>query len=252
MSAVGESGAVGMEPSGGNPPPPSNQSDPGGGSPPAPASVFITRTTLVRAALAVVAAGGLVGLGFFLGGSNTAPAAATAQSSSPPAAAAAPASQSHTSATVTTASTSATVASTSSGLDPCVIGTWKGVTQIIPAVVGEPAEFTGPGPQQVTLKQDSTGSTTYGSGVTFGATVNSQAWTEVVTGGATYSYQTGDGQLLFSNAQGSGTPTLYVDGVKNVSAPLTAATSVKYICSGNSLKLCSLTGTGSTELTRTG
>jgi hypothetical protein len=54
-----------------------------------------------------------------------------------------------------------------------------------------------------------------------------------------------------SNEQESGTQTLYVNGIKDVSAPLTAATSVKYVCSGNSLKLYSQTGTGSTELTRT-
>ena len=55
---------------------------------------------------------------------------------------------------------------------------------------------------------------------------------------------------MFSNVQGSGTQTLYVNGFRNVSGPLTGATSVKYVCSGNSLNLYSPIGTGSTQLTR--
>jgi hypothetical protein len=168
--------------------------------------------------------------------------------------------QSPTASTPPASATAATRAATTSaaaspgpasGIDPCVVGTWKGVSQIVPVVAGEPAQLTGPGPQHAVLRQDGTGSISYGSGVSFRATVMGQSLTEVVAGGGTFDYQTSGGLLLFSNAHGSGTQTLYVDGVKNVSTAATGSTSVRYVCSGNSLKLYSLTGTGSTELTRT-
>jgi len=57
--------------------------------------------------------------------------------------------------------------------------------------------------------------------------------------------------LLFSDAHGSGTQTLYVNGIKNVTAPLTALTTDQYTCSGNTLRAFAATGTGSTEFTRT-
>jgi hypothetical protein len=116
----------------------------------------------------------------------------------------------------------------------------------------EPAEFAGPGPASFILRPDGTGSVSFGaSGETLTATVNGNVWTEVVRGSGTFTYQTSNGSLLFSDAHGSGTQTLYENGVENVSAPLTALSTDQYTCSGNTLRSFAATGTGSTEFTRT-
>jgi molecular chaperone DnaK len=143
--------------------------------------------------------------------------------------------------------------SLASGLDSCVVGTWKGVHQTATNHVGlEPATFTGPGPASAILRPDGTGTIDFGAnGETLTATVNGNVWTEVVTGSATFTYQTSNGSLLFSDAHGSGTQTLYVNGIKNVSVPATASTTDQYTCSGNTLRTFAATGTGSTEFTRT-
>jgi hypothetical protein len=139
------------------------------------------------------------------------------------------------------------------GLDSCVVGTWKGVHQVVTNHVGlEPAEFTGPGPVSFILGPDGTGTVSFGaSGETLTATVNGNDWTEVVTGSGTFTYQTSHGSLLFSDVHGTGTQTLYEDGIKNVSAPLTALTTDQYTCTGNTLRTFAATGTGSAEFTRT-
>jgi serine/threonine protein kinase len=212
-----------------------------GATPQPSTGVYIPRTTLVRSGVAVVVIGALVALGVVvLHGSNSTGPSTPPHSSSPAAAsnsqplAAGSASQ-----------------GPSSGLDSCVIGTWKGVSQVVTNNInGEPAEFTGPGPVSITLRPDGTGQTDWGA-ETLGATVNGEAWTEVVDGSATYDYQTSNGSVLFSDGQVSGTETLYVDGIKNTSAPLSPLTSGQYTCSGNTLKFFAPNGTGSTELTRT-
>lgn len=238
------------------PPPPVQYAPQASPLPPVPAGphpaqprpgIYIPRPTVAQAGIAAAVVGALVALGVvFLLGRSSAGSAAPKSSSTLAAGLGRQTAG-------TSGSTGAAPASPSpaSGIDSCVVGTWAGTSQIVPVVIGEPAALTGPGPKQVVLRQDGTGSISYGSGVTFGATVYGHAWTEVVAGGATYNYQTSNGSLLFSNEHGSGTQTLYVDGIRNVSGPLTGSTSVKYVCSGNSLKLYSQTGTGSTELTRT-
>src|SRR5579863_3715524 len=132
-----------------------------------------------------------------------------------------------TSPTISTAPPSPSLAP---GLDSCVVGNWKGVSQIVTNHVGlEPAEFTGPGPASFILRPDGTGTASFGAkGETLTATVSGVVWTEVVTGSATFTYQTSHGSLLFSDAHGSGTQTLYANGIKNVSGPLTALTSDQY------------------------
>ena len=169
----------------------------------------------------------------------------------PPATTAPPTSAPPTSAP--TASTAPPSPSLAPGLDSCVVGTWKGVSQIVTNHIGlEPAEFTGPGPASFILRPDGTGTADFGpSGETLTSTVNGVVWTEVVTGSATFTYQTSNGSLLFSDAHGAGTQTLYENGIKNVSGPLTALTTDQYTCSGNTLRAFAATGTGSTEFTRT-
>jgi len=152
-----------------------------------------------------------------------------------------------------TASTGPASPSLASGLDSCVVGTWKGVHQTVTNHVGlEPVTFTGPDPASAILRPDGTGTIDFGAnGETLTATVNGNVWTEVVTGSATFTYQTSNGSLLFSDAHGSGTQTLYVNGIKNVSSPATALTTDQYTCSGNTLRVFAATGSGSTEFTRT-
>ena len=120
-------------------------------------------------------------------------------------------------------------------------------------VNGEPAQFVGTGPASITLRPDGTGETVWGSGAgeTLSANVGGAAWTEVVIGSASYDYQTSNGSLFFSNGHWSGTETLYVDGTKNVSIPLSPLTSSQYTCSGDTLKAFSENGTGETTFTRT-
>jgi len=156
-------------------------------------------------------------------------------------------------ATSAAASTGPASPSLAPGLDSCVVGTWKGVHQTATNHVGlEPATFTGPGPASAILRPDGTGTIDFGAnGETLTATINGNVWTEVVTGSATFTYQTSNGSLLFSDAHGSGTQTLYENGIKNLSAPATALTTDQYTCSGNTLRAFAATGTGSTEFTRT-
>jgi hypothetical protein len=183
-------------------------------------------------------------------GISTVTVAQSPTTSAPPASAPAATSAAHTGAAASTGPESPSLAP---GLDSCVVGTWKGVHQVVTNHVGlEPAEFAGPGPASFILRPDGTGTVDFGAkGETLTATVNGNVWTEVVTGNGTFTYQTSNGSLLFSDAHGSGTQTLYVNGIKNVTAPLTALTTDQYTCSGNTLRAFAATGTGMTEFTRT-
>lgn len=223
-----------------------------------PAGVYVSRTTMVRAGAAVAVVGALIGLGIaFLPGMHNTSNAGNTGSNTPPrsasssgAAAAAVASRSSAPAT----STAPASPSLAAGLDACVVGTWKGVSQMVTNNVdGEPAQFVGTGPASITLRPNGTGTTVWGSGAgeTLSANVGGAAWTEVVIGSASYDYQTSNGSLFFSNGHWSGTETLYVDGTKNVSIPLSPLTSSQYTCSGDTLKAFSENGTGETTFTRT-
>jgi len=136
-------------------------------------------------------------------------------------------------------------------LDSCLVGTWKGVHQVVTNWARfEPAEFAGPGPASLILRPDYTGTVDFGAKEeTLTGTVNGHAWTEVVTGSDAFTYQTSNDSLLFSDVQASDMQTLYKNGIKNVTAPLTAPLTGRYTCSGNTLRVFA-TGTGSTEFTR--
>jgi len=214
--------------------------------------VVIQRTTLVLAGIAVVAIGALVGFGIAVLHDSNAAAPTTPQHTS----AAAPTTPQHTSAAARSAPASS-AANSAAGLDSCVVGSWKTVSQTVTNYVnGEPAVFTGHGGAGIfTLRPDGTGAiggSGTGTGGTLTANVGGHIWTEVVAGTATFNYQTSSGSLLLSNMQASGTQTLYVDGVKTVTAPFSPKSSAKYTCAGNTLKLFSADGTGSTELARNG
>ena len=222
------------------------------GVPHARSGVRFPRTAMVRSAVAVVVIGALAGLGIvLLNGSGSKGAAAVPSSSStvPVAAASRPPSPA--------ASTTPAPSSPAPGLDSCVIGTWNVASQTVTNYPGgEPVEFTGHGPGSFFLRPDGTGAAgatpgvSTASGDVLTARVGAAVWTEVVRGTSTFDYQTSDGSLLFSNVQATGTQTLYVNGFKVVTAPFSPKTSARYTCSGNTLRIFSADGTGSTELTR--
>jgi len=225
------------------PGPPPTYSHPTGGAPRPPTGVYISRSALVRAGVAVVVIAVLVAVGVVLLHRDSHTRQAAPPRPSPTAAATTAGSQSPTAGHPSPSRTS--------GLDSCVFGTWKGVSQTATNNInGEPAQFTGPGPDTVTLRPDGTGATSFGSGVTFRANGTRQSWTEVVTGGDTYDYQTSNGSFLLSKLQASGTESLYVNGIQAATAPISPKLSNGYTCSGNSLKFFAADGSGSTELTR--
>jgi hypothetical protein len=73
-----------------------------------------------------------------------------------------------------------------------------------------------------------------------------------VAGTATYDYKASDGELLLTNAQASGTETLYASGLKYSTTPLTEKPAYTYTCSGSTLKATSTDGLYSYEATRSG
>lgn len=117
--------------------------------------------------------------------------------------------------------------------------------------LGQQVTLTGHGPATYTFRSDGTGTEVF-SNDDFTGTADGVAWTDVVTGTATYDYQASDGTLLLTNAQGSGTGTLYANGFKYSTAPLAEKPAYRYTCSGNTLNATSTDGLYSYEATRSG
>ncbi|HEY3872144.1 MAG TPA: serine/threonine-protein kinase [Actinocrinis sp.] len=207
------------------------------------AGLYLPRRTMLRAGAVIAVIGTAAGLGIvFLDGAN---ATGTATPSHPSSATAAAASRSRPLGSVSASP------SPLPGVDPCVIGTWRTVIDIATTTIdGAPTQFTGPGPT-TTYRPDGTGFTDFGSGVTLRADVDGVSWTEVRAGIDTYDYQASNGSLQFSDVQASGTETLYRDGVKNSSIPLSHKASFTYTCSADTMTYRTQTSS-STVLTRTG
>ena len=227
--------------------PPPTYPYPVGATSQSPTGVFIPRTTMMRAAVGVVVIGAVIGLGIvFLHGTdkNNAGLGAPPHSSS----ASATAASGPQSPAAGAGSASPSLAA---GLDPCLVGTWRGVSgSQFNDILGEPTEFNGPGPDSVTLKPNGTGSTDYGTGVTYTANVPGESLTEVVVGSDSYDYQTTGGTVVFTDIQANGTETLYLNGVADGSTALSPLTSDQYTCSGNTLRVFQSSGQSSTELAR--
>ena len=125
---------------------------------------------------------------------------------------------------------------TAGGIDKCVVGTWR-ITSAKEKVDlnGTLSEFTARG-GTVELKNDGTGKTDYGSGVTYTGKVSGQNVTITFTGSVTFSFKTVDGSFTFSNPSPSGTATVKVNGATTTSIPLDMDTKpAKYTCDGNKL-----------------
>jgi hypothetical protein len=143
--------------------------------------------------------------------------------------------------------------STASGLDACLVGTWKEVTRTATNTnyLGQQVTLTAHGPATYTFRPDGTGKEVF-SNDDFAGTVNGTPWTDVVAGTATYDYHASDGELLLTNAQASGTETLYANGFKYSTTPLAEKPAYTYTCSGNTLEATSTDGLYSYEATRSG
>jgi hypothetical protein len=125
---------------------------------------------------------------------------------------------------------------TASGIDKCVVGAWR-VTSAKEKVDqdGTLIEFTARG-GNVDLKDDGTGKTDYGAGVTYTGRVSGQNVTITFTGSVTFSFKTVDGSFTFSNVSPNGTVTVKVNGTTTTSIPLDMETTpAKYTCSGNTM-----------------
>jgi hypothetical protein len=125
---------------------------------------------------------------------------------------------------------------TASGIDKCVVGTWK-VTSAREKVDidGTLAEFTARG-GTVELKSDGTGKYDYGNGVTYTGKMSGQNVAITFTGSVTFSFKTSDGSFTFSNPSANGTATVKVNGTTTTSIPLDMDTKpAKYECGGNTL-----------------
>ena len=77
--------------------------------------------------------------------------------------------------------------STASGLDACLVGTWKEVTQNATNTnyLGQQVTLIAPGPATYTFRPDGTGTEVFNND-DFSGTVNGTPWTDVVAGTTTY------------------------------------------------------------------
>jgi serine/threonine protein kinase len=204
-------------------------------APPTPPALVIPRVTLIRAGVAVVVIGALIGLGVtFLHETGTNNTGLGAPAHSPSAAGAGPASP-----------------STVSGPDSCLVGTWTEVTRSATNTntLGQQVTLTAHGPATYTFKADGTGTEAFNND-DFTGTVDGTPWTDVVTGTATYDYHTSNGTLLLTNVQANGTGTLYANGLRYSTTPLSEKPAYTYTCSGNTLEATSTDGLYSYQATR--
>jgi hypothetical protein len=224
-----------------------------GVAPSARSGVVIQRATLVWAATAVVAIAALIGIGAAVlpGSSAAGPATTPPPSSSAVAAGTGSAPAAGTG--IAASGTGPASPSTASGLDACLAGTWKEVTRTATNTntLGQQVTLTAHGPATYTFRPDGTGTEVFNND-DFTGTVNGTPWTDVVADTATYDYQASDGELLLTNAQASGTETLYANGFKYSTTPLAEKPAYTYTCSGNTLDATSTDGLYTYEATRSG
>jgi hypothetical protein len=122
----------------------------------------------------------------------------------------------------------------------CLIGTWKGVDEIIlNRINGSPVEFTGSGTTEV-FRPNGTIVLIYSDGddsTVDSANVNGVEWTFTITGRASADWTTQNGALLLSGVSADGSWTMRDDGAYNNSGPLGLEPGPwQYTCSGNTLR----------------
>jgi len=209
---------------------PPNSPPPGAPAPP-PWWRRIPRAVAVGSLAGVVLVAAAIGAAVLLTQpSNSSPAAAiTTRSPSP----------NHTASTAPTASAAPIVPVTpASSIDPCLLGTWKGVSENVTNKIDDNSvQFTGSGPATATFAADGTATTAWGKGEVLTATVNGDKWTETVKGTATMHIETRGGMMLTSNVVAKGTWTLADNGSTNNSGALSIDSSPSpYSCIGNTLR----------------
>jgi len=195
-------------------------------------SIAAAATVLVIAAAAVTTA-------LLLQGSNTA-AAAPPPHPSPVA---------HVSASASPSPSP----SPSPAIDPCLVGSWKGVSDNVNNTIdSNTVTFTGPGPASTVFTADGTNTSNFGSGEVLTATVDGDHWTETLKGTSTQHVETRDGTMLSSNVVTKGTFVLKDANGSNTTGALALNTApAPYSCSGNTLREYDDQG-GSTVFTRVG
>ena len=208
--------------------------------PPAPTGTLsrLSRTSMTRAVIAVGVIGALVGAGIVLlhnrNNQGNGGAGSSQHSSSTSTTAL---SSAHAAAAATTAAPTPSPSATS-GLDPCLVGTWQGVSEEVTNTINNnPVQFSGTGPNE-TYRADGTALADYGSsGTDFTANADGDSWVETVKGTATAQYETRDGTLFDSDIRPIGTWTLYENGAYNNGGPLSLETAPEpYTCTQSTLK----------------
>jgi serine/threonine protein kinase len=197
----------------------------------------LSRASMTRAVTAVAIIGAVAGVSIVLLHDRNNGGTPTSQHSSSTSTSATAVTSAHAAAAATTPTPAP---SPTSGLDPCVIGTWAPVSEDVTNTInGNPVQFSGLGPNE-TYRSDGTLIADYGSstGSVFTANAGGESWEEIVRGTATAQYETRNGTLLDSDIRPVGTWTLYENGVYNNSGALTVETApTPYTCTQNTLKI---------------
>jgi len=121
-------------------------------------------------------------------------------------------------------------------IDPCLIGSWTGVSDdLVNHIDDNAVTFTSKGPN-TTFQPDGTSTVDYGSGTTYSATYQGNAWKTVFKGSATMHTMTRGGLLYISNVSANGSWALTENGSTQNSGQLSInQTPGPYSCSATTL-----------------
>lgn len=131
-----------------------------------------------------------------------------------------------------------------SGIDACVVGTWRATSheEVVTNEQLGKLTFTGGEGAELTLDADGEGETDYGNGTEFESVFQGKPIVLAIRGAVAYSYQTDDGQVTFSDIDSDAETRVYLDGEPTGQwvdfRPAANATS--YTCQGNALTQKSL------------
>jgi hypothetical protein len=128
--------------------------------------------------------------------------------------------------------------SPASTLDPCLFGTWIGVSESSPGTVNnQQVVYRGRGGTQI-FRPDGINVLEFGPAATETTRLQGNTWTDVFRGRATVRYETVHGQIVSYDVSVHGTSTVLENGYVNNRVPLTLNTQPDlYTCSGSTLKL---------------
>lgn len=128
-----------------------------------------------------------------------------------------------------------------SGIDPCVLGTWRTVSQTERvSSLGQDVQLTlaGEGPLHV-YRGDGTASVDYGDGITLTGAALGQTVQATITGGMTYRYQAADGIFQITEIvtnQATFTVELFPGAPVDTRYEVSTATPEHYRCEADSIR----------------